>query len=256
MIIIHVVYICTIVQYQSVNKHDVACGFDGEEEFQDEDDDEMDEDIDSAVSENKWRVESEHNDQISEIHNKNKSDIEYTLAIIYPDTIKYQMFIEQIIIDEGFEICRKQILQMTPEQTSEFFIDKYGKLQFPRLIAYMSSSPIVIFVIAKYQAINDWLQLIGPEEVREMIRQKFVIKILFNKINCNFWRLEKQNYTIQIALELNMVIMNNLKMLFMEAVRMQQLKEKFDFFFLIVILYFNLLYFKYLHKYNKQHLFY
>ncbi|KAK0091327.1 hypothetical protein PV326_003387 [Microctonus aethiopoides] len=151
--------------YQSVIKHNVACGFDGDEEFHDEDDDDIDEDIDSAVSENKCRDESEHVDQISEIHNKNKSDIEYTLAIIYPDTIKYQMFIEQIIIDEGFEICRKQILQMTPEQTSEFFIDKYGKLQFPRLIACVSSSPIVVFVIAKYQAINDWLQLIGPEEV-------------------------------------------------------------------------------------------
>ncbi|KAK0175295.1 hypothetical protein PV327_009056 [Microctonus hyperodae] len=157
--------------YQSVIKHDVACGSDGDEgEFQDNehndnDNDVINEDIDSFISENKCRVEPKNIEHISEIPNENKSDIEYTLAIIYPDIFKYQMFLEQIIIDEGFEICRKQILQMTPEQASEFFIEKYGELQFPRLIAYMSSSPIVVFVIAKYQAINDWLQLIGPEEI-------------------------------------------------------------------------------------------
>lgn len=51
---------------------------------------------------------------------------------------------------------------MTPEQTSDFYAEHYGKLFFPSLVAYMSSGPMIVMVLAKSNAITYWRELIGP----------------------------------------------------------------------------------------------
>lgn len=92
-------------------------------------------------------------------------DIEYTLAIIKPEAMIYRKEIERQIYAEGFEICQTRWLQLTPEQASEFYSDHYGELSFPHLVAYMSSQPILVFVLAKQDAVEEWKRIMGPSTV-------------------------------------------------------------------------------------------
>lgn len=92
-------------------------------------------------------------------------EVEYTLAIIKPEAVVYRTEIEHRIYTEDFEICQIRWLQLTPEQVSEFYNDYFGELCFPRLVAYMSSGPIVVFVLAKQNAVEEWKKIIGPTMV-------------------------------------------------------------------------------------------
>lgn len=94
-----------------------------------------------------------------------RPEIECTLAIIKPEAVIHRKQIERCIFEEGFEIYQTRWLQLTPEQVSEFYSDKYGQLHFAHLIAYMSSGPVVVHVLAKRRAVDDWKLLIGPTKV-------------------------------------------------------------------------------------------
>lgn len=94
-----------------------------------------------------------------------QQDLEYTLAIIKPEAIVYRKEIEHRIYAEGFQICQTRFLQLTPEQVSEFYDDHFGELSFPHLVVYMSSGPIVVFVLAKKDAVEEWKRIIGPTTV-------------------------------------------------------------------------------------------
>lgn len=94
-----------------------------------------------------------------------KPDIEYTLAIIKPEAVVYRKEIERQIYEEGFVVCQTRWLQLTPEQVAEFYSDRFGELSFPHLVAYMSSGSIIVFVLAKENAIKEWKRLIGPTMV-------------------------------------------------------------------------------------------
>ncbi|XP_039314271.1 nucleoside diphosphate kinase homolog 5 isoform X2 [Solenopsis invicta] len=105
-------------------------------------------------------------DKIKEIVEE-ELDIEYTLAIIKPEAVVYRKEIERQIYAEGFEICQTRWLQLTPEQVAEFYNNRFGELCFPHLVAYMSSGPIIVFVLAKENAIDEWKRLMGPTTVTE-----------------------------------------------------------------------------------------
>jgi len=88
--------------------------------------------------------------------------VERTLAIIKPDALHKSEEIEDIILRSGFAILQKRRVHLTPEQASDFYAEHYGKLFFPSLVAYMSSGPIIVLMIAKEKAISYWRELIGP----------------------------------------------------------------------------------------------
>ncbi|XP_020296062.1 nucleoside diphosphate kinase homolog 5-like isoform X2 [Pseudomyrmex gracilis] len=94
-------------------------------------------------------------------------DIELTLAIIKPEATVYRKQIEYEIYTEGFEICQTRWLQLTPEQASEFYNNNFGDMSFPYLIAYMSSKPIIVFVLAKQNAVEEWKRIMGPTTVAQ-----------------------------------------------------------------------------------------
>ena len=56
---------------------------------------------------------------------------------------------------------------MTPEQTSDFYAEHYGKMFFPSLVAYMSSGPVMALTLARPNAISYWRQLIGPTNTQK-----------------------------------------------------------------------------------------
>lgn len=91
-----------------------------------------------------------------------RTDIECTLAIIKPEAVIHRKEIERRIYTEGFEICQTRWLQLTPEQVSVFYNDRFGELSFPHLVAYMSSGPIVVHVLAKQNAVEEWKRIAGP----------------------------------------------------------------------------------------------
>ncbi|CAH8643931.1 unnamed protein product [Heterobilharzia americana] len=89
--------------------------------------------------------------------------VERTLVIIKPDIIHHADQIEEFILKKGFFIIQKRRVHLTPEQVSEFYAEHYGKIFFPTLVAYISSGPIEVLVIAKENAISIWRELIGPQ---------------------------------------------------------------------------------------------
>ncbi|PAA85954.1 hypothetical protein BOX15_Mlig014025g2 [Macrostomum lignano] len=88
--------------------------------------------------------------------------VERTLAVIKPDAVHHADEIEDVITRSGFSVLQKRKVQLTPEQSSEFYAEHFGKMFFPSLITYMSSGPVVALVLAKDQAISSWRELIGP----------------------------------------------------------------------------------------------
>lgn len=106
------------------------------------------------------------NDKIKKTVEK-EPEVEYTLAIIKPEAVVYRKEIQHRIYTEGFEICQTRWLQLTPEQVSEFYNDHFGELSFPHLVAYMSSGPIIVFVLAKQNAVEEWKKIMGPATVME-----------------------------------------------------------------------------------------
>ncbi|XP_070155379.1 nucleoside diphosphate kinase homolog 5 [Polyergus mexicanus] len=107
-----------------------------------------------------------HSDKIEKTVKKG-SEVEYTLAIIKPEAVVYRTEIEHRIYTEGFEICQTRWLQLTPEQVSEFYNNHFGELSFPHLVAYMSSGPILVFVLAKQNAVEEWKKIMGPATITE-----------------------------------------------------------------------------------------
>ncbi|PIK61874.1 putative nucleoside diphosphate kinase-like 5 [Apostichopus japonicus] len=88
--------------------------------------------------------------------------VERTLAMVKPDAIHKAENIEEIILRSGFTILSKRRIHLTPEQASDFYAEHYGKMFFPSLVAYMSSGPIIVMVLAKENAIPYWRELCGP----------------------------------------------------------------------------------------------
>ncbi|XP_058792686.1 thioredoxin domain-containing protein 3 homolog isoform X2 [Phymastichus coffea] len=93
--------------------------------------------------------------------------LEWTLAIIKPEALKFQREIERAMEEEGFGICQRRRLHLTAEQASEFYCDDYERKEFARLVEYMSSKPIAVYALGKVAAISEWRLLIGPSKVSE-----------------------------------------------------------------------------------------
>lgn len=59
-------------------------------------------------------------------------------------------------------LLQRRRVKLTPEETSDFYAEHYGKPDFSSMIAYMSKGPIVALVLAKGpETVAEWLELIG-----------------------------------------------------------------------------------------------
>ncbi|XP_066918470.1 nucleoside diphosphate kinase homolog 5-like [Clytia hemisphaerica] len=90
--------------------------------------------------------------------------VEQTLAIIKPDAIENASEIEERVLNEGFTILQTRRVHLTPEQTSEFYVEHYGKMFFPSLVAFMSSGDILAMILARKNGIKHWRSVIGPTQ--------------------------------------------------------------------------------------------
>ena len=106
--------------------------------------------------------------------------VEQTLALIKPDAIDKLDEIEEIILRQGFAILKRRRVRLTPEQTSEFYAEHYGKMFFPSLVAFMSSGEIMAMVLARNDAVSYWRSIIGPTKTSKAREEApFSIRAVF-----------------------------------------------------------------------------
>ena len=89
--------------------------------------------------------------------------MEKTLAIIKPDAVKKKAIGDIIarIQSAGFNILGLKMIKISKEQAGAFYEVHKDKPFYSDLVNYMSSGPIVVIALEKYNAIEDYRKLIG-----------------------------------------------------------------------------------------------
>ena len=94
------------------------------------------------------------------------SKLNCTLAIIKPEAVILKEEIERMIIDNGFAITRRRWLKLKPADAMSFYKnDSDYDCDVNQLVLYMSSGPIIVFILSKPNAVNEWKKLMGSEKV-------------------------------------------------------------------------------------------
>ena len=114
---------------------------------------------------------------------------ERTFSIIKPDAVKRNLIgaILTRFEQNGFKIIASKIVRLTREQAEGFYAEHQGKEFFSPLVDYMMSSPIVVSVLEKENAVKDYRTLIGttnPETAEEgTIRKDFALSQRENSVH-------------------------------------------------------------------------
>ncbi|CUS85779.1 nucleoside diphosphate kinase [Candidatus Kryptobacter tengchongensis] len=98
--------------------------------------------------------------------------LERTLAILKPDCIRKNLIGKVIshIEEAGFKIVALKMLKLTPEQAKAFYYVHREKPFYSDLVNFMTSDKVVVMVLEKENAVNDFRELIGatdPKEAKE-----------------------------------------------------------------------------------------
>lgn len=114
---------------------------------------------------------------------------ERTFSIIKPDAVKRNLIgtILTRFEQNGFKIIASKMVRLTREQAEGFYAEHQGKEFFVPLVEYMMSSPIVVSVLEKENAMKDYRTLIGttnPETAEEgTIRKDFALSQRENSVH-------------------------------------------------------------------------
>ena len=114
---------------------------------------------------------------------------ERTFSIIKPDAVKRNLIgaILTRFEQNGFKIIASKMVCLTREQAEGFYAEHQGKEFFAPLVDYMMSSPIVVSVLEKENAVKDYRTLIGttnPETAPEgTIRKDFALSQRENSVH-------------------------------------------------------------------------
>ncbi len=115
--------------------------------------------------------------------------LERTLAIIKPDAVatKNAGKIIDMLEANGFSIIGMKKVHLTKEQAKKFYIVHKERPFYDSLTTFMSEGPIIVMVLEKENAIEDYRKLMGatnPEEAEEgTIRKMFGTNIERNAVH-------------------------------------------------------------------------
>lgn len=104
---------------------------------------------------------------------------ERTLAIIKPDAVRRNVVGDIItaITHAGFRIVGMKLVRLTKEQAESFYEVHRGRPFFEELTRFMSSGPVVVMVLEKERAVEEFRALIGATDPVEAapgtIRRRF-----------------------------------------------------------------------------------
>jgi len=90
------------------------------------------------------------------------SKLEQTLALLKPDAYEKAEHIINIIRREGFTILQARRVQLTPEQASEFYRDKYEEEWFQDAVDHITAGNVMALCLSGPTAIEHWRRLMGP----------------------------------------------------------------------------------------------
>ena len=114
---------------------------------------------------------------------------ERTFSIIKSDAVKRNLIgaILTRFEQNGFKIIASKMVRLTRDQAEGFYAEHQGKEFFAPLVEYMMSSPIVVSVLEKENAVKDYRTLIGttnPETAEEgTIRKDFALSQRENSVH-------------------------------------------------------------------------
>lgn len=114
---------------------------------------------------------------------------ERTLAIIKPDATKRNLIgkILNRLEEQQFKIVGLKMLQLNKTQAEGFYAEHESKPFFEPLIEYMVSAPIVVAILEKENAIQDYRNLMGatdPSQAKEgTLRAEFAINQRENSLH-------------------------------------------------------------------------
>ena len=117
------------------------------------------------------------------------SNLEQTLSIIKPDAVERNLEIEikEIFKNKGFTILKEKKIQIEKSEAEKFYKVHETKPFYNDLCAYLSSGPIVVMVLEKYNAIIGNRELMGatnPKDADEgTIRKKYGLSIDKNSVH-------------------------------------------------------------------------
>ena len=117
------------------------------------------------------------------------SNTEQTLSIIKPDAVERNLDneIKEMFKNKGFSIVKEKKIQIEKPEAEKFYKVHETKPFYNDLCAYLSSSPIVVMVLEKENAVLANRKLMGatnPLEAEEgTIRKKFGISIDKNSVH-------------------------------------------------------------------------
>ena len=117
------------------------------------------------------------------------NNIEQTLSIIKPDAVERNLEneIKEIFKKNGFSILKEKKIQIEKSEAESFYKVHETKPFYNDLCTYLSSSPIVVMVLEKENAVLGNRELMGatnPLEATEgTIRKKYGISIDKNSVH-------------------------------------------------------------------------
>ncbi len=115
--------------------------------------------------------------------------IEFTLSILKPDAVSRNITgkINSMIESSGFEIVAQKMLFLDSEDAAEFYIVHKERPFYNKLVASMSSGPIVVQVLKKENAVVDYRELMGAtnpaDALNNTIRKEFGVDIEANTVH-------------------------------------------------------------------------
>ena len=117
------------------------------------------------------------------------SDVEQTLSIIKPDAVErdLQGKIKEEFVKTGFAIIKEKKIHITKTEAEEFYKVHQTKPFYNDLCEYLSSGPIFVIILEKFNAILDYRKLMGATDPKKAdegtIRKKYGISIDKNSVH-------------------------------------------------------------------------
>jgi nucleoside-diphosphate kinase len=117
------------------------------------------------------------------------SQVERTFAIVKPDAVANGQTGEILSMIEkaGFRIVAMRKTQLTDKQGQAFYDVHKARPFFGGLVKFMTEGPVVVMVLEKENAIEDWRKLMGatnPDNAAEgTIRKRFAADIERNCVH-------------------------------------------------------------------------
>lgn len=136
-----------------------------------------------------------------------------TLTIIKPGAVSHEYIgpILNIINAKGFHIAAMKYFRLTQSQAKNFYSVHSTKAFYPNLVEFMTSGPVVVAILEKENAVEQYRKLIGhtdPQKAEQgTIRKLFAESIERNAVHgsdsdcnatieCDFFFAQSERYSI------------------------------------------------------------